>query len=95
MAYNVRHQVETVLAHSRSSLKGRYLEVRFEDVLEKPMDVLELFSSWLDTTSVDHKVRDSVDINRARHPTMTYPAQVVEKVAQILAPLRNELNYLS
>jgi hypothetical protein len=95
MAYNVRHQVETVRAYCRSFLKGRYLEVRFEEVLEKPMGVLELFSNWLDTTPVDHKVRDSVDINRAKHPRITYPAQIVEEVEQILAPLRKELNYLS
>ncbi len=95
MAYNVRHQVETVRAYCKSFLKGRYLEVRFEDMLEKPMAVLKLFSKWLDTTPVDHKVRDSVDINRARHPRMTYPAQIVEEVEQILAPLRKELNYLS
>ena len=95
MAYNVRHQVETVRAYCRSFLEGRYLEVRFEDVLEKPMDVLEVFSNWLDTAPADHKVRDSVDINRARHPRVTYPALIVEEVEQILAPLRKELNYLS
>jgi len=114
MAYTTRQQVETVRLYCRSFLKRRYLELRFEDMLRRPREILKVFSQWLNGTGraynvlnflqeffgwrkspeLGHKLEDSVDITRAAHPRVTYPAQVVKQVEQVLAPLRKELGYL-
>ncbi len=95
MAYNVRHQIETVMSYCRSSFAGRYWEVRFENVLEKPLETLDTFAGCLDAGVVGHSLQKSVDPNRATHPGLMYPAPVIEKVEEILVPLRRELRYLS
>lgn len=115
MAYTTRQQVETVRAYCGSFTEKHYLELRFEDLLWRPMDILHLFSRWLNATgteaefrndrkaSLDHsqvtatgrKLRDAVDIHRATHPKITYPAPIVAQVEQILQPLRKELGYVS
>ena len=95
MTHSVRHQVESVTRYCRSTFEGRYLELRFEDALAKPVDTLQVFADWLCVSVVDRKLRDAVDLNRATRPGLTYPPAVVDRVAEMLAPLRRELAYLS
>jgi hypothetical protein len=60
MAYTTKHQLETVRAYCCSFLKGRYLELRFEDMLQQPMDVLSMFARWLKTTTEGSKLINNI-----------------------------------
>ena len=82
--------------YARSHLSGRFLEVRFEDILENPNKVLGIVTGWLGMEAPGNKLENEVDPQRAAKPKAkyTYPKEVQQEVAQILAPLRRKLGYL-
>jgi hypothetical protein len=94
MAYTTIHQIEIVRDFGMSHLRGRYLEVRFEEILEQPRQVLGLVSQWLGTEPQGYRLEAEVDPQRTVHPRAQYPKEIEAEVARILAPLRRKLGYL-
>jgi hypothetical protein len=97
MAYTTIHQVETVRAFARAHLGGRYLEIRFEDLLQTPSEKVMEVAGWLDMRPRgSRRLESEVDPSRAARPTAgyRYSAEIEEEVAKVLAPLRRELGYI-
>lgn len=94
MAYTTIHQIETVRAYARSHLRGRYLEVRFEEVLATPMKTIAAVTQWLGTEPQTNKLETQIDPRRAVQSGSPYPREVEDAVARIVAPLRRKLGYL-
>jgi len=97
MAYTTIHQVQTVRDFARAHLGGRYLEIRFEDLLRQPSEKLVEVAVWLDTQLRDRsKLENDVDPERATRPAAQYryPVEIEQAVANILAPLRRQLGYI-
>jgi hypothetical protein len=97
MAYTTIHQVETVRNFGRAHLDGRWLEIRFEDVLRTPGAVLAEVGAWLGASPRgSRKLEQEVDPDRAAHPAAEYrySAELEQAVAHVLAPLRKQLGYI-
>lgn len=96
MAYTTIHQVEVVKGYASSNLGGRYLEIRFEDLIKDPANsVLEL-SQWLGSSATGDKLQLEVDPARAAASVAQheYPPAVELAITEVLKPLRRNLGYL-
>ena len=97
MAYTTIHQVEAVREFARLHLRDRYLEVRFEDILNRPATTLGEVSRWLGVEPArGRRLETEADPARAARPLTDgrYPPDTIEELAQVLAPLRRALGYL-
>ena len=94
MAYSTAHQLG--LAHDHfHSLSNRHLQIRFEDVLSKPRQVLKQSSAWLDMNPAGTRLEDMIDTRRALRPQVHYSRGEVEMLSSILQPLRIQMGYWS
>lgn len=93
MAYTTIHQIEMTRAYARGHLNGRYLEVRFEDILKDPQRSRLRVAAWLGTTLVDNALAGEIDSDRASKPTHKYSEDVEQSVKEILSRLRQKLGY--
>ncbi len=97
MAYTTIHQVKTARDFARAHLGGRFLEIRFEDLLQRPREMVMEVARWLGTRPRDSsKLEREVNPDRAARPAAEYrySPEVEETVTEILAPLRRELGYI-
>ncbi len=97
MACTTIHQVETVRTFARAQLGSRYLEMRFEDLLQRPGAMVDRAAAWLGTMPAGgHRLEREVDPGRAACPAPEhrYTAAVEAAVGEILGPLRRELGYV-
>lgn len=94
MAYTTIQQIATTRAYARDHLNGRYLEVRFEDLLNTPSAMITTVTRWLGTAAVDNTLESVIETDRAAQPHHQYLTEVEEEVKLILAPLRKELGYI-
>lgn len=100
MALTTLHQVGTTLDWTRRLPPDRVLEIRFEDVLGDPGGALQRLRAWLHPTPTNPqgpttpRILAAVDHKRAANPGTSYPADIRQVVAELLAPLRRRLGYL-
>jgi Sulfotransferase family len=95
MAYTTVHQVGGVLGlRDAGGLDGRYLEVRFEDLVDHPTRLVAYLADWLAARVEWPGVLASVvSSQRAGAVATDVPAADVERVHQIVRPLRIRLGY--
>lgn len=93
MAHTTRHQIETARAHAARHLSGRWLELRFEDLLADPAATRARVGAWLGLEQTGDRLGADIDPDRARSPKVTYPPEVARATAEALDPLRRALGY--
>ncbi len=95
MAITTNHQIGKVLALCDSGrLDGRYLDLLFEDLVNKPAWAVARVARWLGA-SVERPgvVEALVDRHRSATPAIDISAPEVQRVRQIVSPLRVRLGY--
>jgi sulfotransferase family protein len=95
MAYTTVHQVGAVMdLRDTGRLDGRYLELRFEDVVARPGRVVERVAQWLGA-SVERPgaLAAVVDQRRAAAQATDVTPADVRRVQRIVEPLRIRLGY--
>lgn len=96
MAFTTIHQIETVTDYARKRFGERYLEVRFEDLLNDPVAAVASVARWLGVEPQGNKLQCEVNPKRAERANSehNYSADVEEAVTKALAPLRRKLGYV-
>ena len=95
MAYTTLHQLRLILDFFGGSFGGdKSLELYFEDLIRDPKTAVGKFGIWLSCPPVSTRIIEAIDINRALNPTVNYPAEVVDEVVSLLAPLNKEIGYV-
>ena len=94
MAYTTRHQIEIARAHARTHLAGRYLEIRFEDLLADPSAERQRVADWLGADPVADRLCEEIDPDRAGSPSVSYTDAIVRKASAVLRDLRAALGYV-
>jgi hypothetical protein len=95
MARTTRHQLEIVRAQGRAGLDGRYLELRFEDLLAAPGRSTRGLGDWLERVPGGQRLAAAVDTDRAAQPDTTYDAATEAATAAVLHDLRSDLGYVA
>ncbi len=96
MAHTTVHQVGAVLSlRDAGRLDGRYVEVRFEDLVDDPRRLVAYVADWLGVRVEWPGVLASVvSSQRAGAAATDIPAADVERVHRIVRPLRTRLGYV-
>ena len=93
MAYTTRHQIEGARAFAQNHLTSRYLEIRFEDLLNDPETARQTVAQWLEVEPQSDDLTEQIDPNRPKRPKRTYDAKTARRTAIALHGLRKMLNY--
>lgn len=93
MAYTTRHQIESARSFAQKHLKERYTEIRFEDLINAPLDTGQTLAQWLDVAPQTDTLSRVIDPKRAAQPKKTYDAKTARRTAIALHGLRAALNY--
>jgi len=93
-AHAIIHQIETVRKFAKSHLAGRYREVTFENIGEKQTEINTSLCNWLGAKNFTSTQNNDREIVAGTQSSEQHPQEVIEKLTEILAPLRNELGYL-
>lgn len=94
MAYTTLHQLELIEKIVNKTPKHRFFEIRFENIIKSPDNEMLRLCDWLNVDPLPFRSKDTIDIQRANNPSTTYPDIVVEKVKNIVAEIRQRLNYV-
>jgi hypothetical protein len=100
MARTTEHQLRGVLSVLQSLPAERAIELRFERLIEQPLQEVARLRAWLDPASIaaetipaTSRLRADIDPQRAAHPQEQYAPEVQAAVARRLQPLRVALGY--
>lgn len=93
MALTTIHQLEQVTDYGRSLPEGRYLEVRFEDLIAQPKATRGVLARWLGLREQGGMLEECVDPGRAEKPDSPYDDETAGRVTSLLDPLRRKLGY--
>jgi len=94
MAYTTVHQLEIVARHLSDIRLHHRMQIRFEDIIEKPTDCVQQVNSWLGLTREKNTLESAIDSERVQKPTVNYPLDVAEKVKNVLKSLRRDYGYI-
>jgi hypothetical protein len=87
------HQVGTAIGYLRSHVPAdRRMEIRFEDLLARPVAVRDSVAAWLGLAVAGHQLERAVDSDRARRRSAV-PPDTVRRIEQLLAPLVTALGF--
>jgi hypothetical protein len=85
------HQVGTAIEYLRAHVPAdRWLAVRFEDLVGRPVETRAVVARWLQLDVRSHSLERAVDTGRATVRSTT-PPDIVRQVEQMLAPLAETL----
>jgi len=94
MAHTTRHQLEMALGFAGELPEGRYIEIRFEDVLGDPGGVLNQLAERLGLERKSSALIDTINPDRAMCEMAKYPDLIRKKIEGQLEPLRRRLGYV-
>jgi hypothetical protein len=87
------HEVGASVEYLRTHIPAdRRLEIRFEELIERPVDTRSAVASWLGLGVLSHQLERDVDGDRARLRSPTPPDTVLQ-VERLLAPLTAALGF--
>jgi len=93
MAYTTSHQLDLVRQLAAQTPAGRFVELRFEDLVAAPTSCLERVRTRLGLDRVETLLESSIDPDRARPGAMSFPPAVEAQVREILHPVRVAFGY--
>ncbi len=94
MAYTTIHQLELVASQLSDHSMDRGMQIRFEDIIERPTDCLERVSKWLGLTREKNTLEGFIDPVRIQRPRVIYSSDVERKVDNILHSIRVKYGYV-
>lgn len=95
MAYTTIHQLDLVSVLKSKLPAGRFMEVRFEQVLEAPGEQLSSLSDWLGSDVSRDRLERSIDRKRAARSRSGFPDAIAGEVGRVLWKLRRREGYLN
>ena len=88
------HHLEFVANQLAEIGIDRHVQIRFEDMIEKPTDCVEQVSSWLGLIPEKNALERVIDPKRIQKSKVIYPPDVAEEVKDVLHSLRMDYGYI-
>jgi len=88
-AYTTLCQLKNALEFCKENFNSdKYYELNFDDILNSPTETRDKLCEWLGVKSASNKTAEEIDITRAKMPQTVYPDEIINKVKEILKPLK-------
>jgi hypothetical protein len=94
MAIATAHQIELVIALRESTPETNWTEIKFNQLIENPGEVIDFVCEQLGLTFISDKLSGAVNARRAGSVPEEIPAETIAIAHEILGPARKSMGYV-